>query len=74
MSHNKAEEMSDIIGLLIELNCESCHNEHSDFTGKTEADVWNWADATAKSALLEGWVMTESGFRCPNCKDRKMKA
>ena len=69
MSDNAIKEMSDVIGLLIELKCENCHNEFSEFTGKTEADVWSWADATAQSALLKGWVMTESGFRCPDCRD-----
>jgi len=72
MSPDPIQEITDILGLVLEMRCEKCSQEFSEPKGETEDEVWLWAATTAREAYKVGWISTDTGFRCPSCKDDKI--
>jgi hypothetical protein len=61
------EDFANMVYLLIEIECSACHRRFAEPEGKTEAEVWKWAQATTEAAYRAGWRAFPDKILCPTC-------
>jgi len=63
-------DLATLIYLAIEVECDCCHKRFSqpdDSVGKSEAEIWSWAEKAAADAYSTGWRDAGGRQLCREC-------